>query len=319
MDMLGILHKTSSDDLPMFGVFDLTRLPPLDLNSVDITSMTQDIKKIRNDINKSQSSDCSAKVLEMGEDIVAMKTAINQINTQMKELLKSVTEKEVGLSKSDNFSATPSNLKLPPVISRVTSGSTRKLPSVPLVYDLDGPGARPKELPTLSRTGIPLQHSESEHLDYSRAIKQPPKLTLPITEKVRETSDKYSNWKDKTKTNSPPFIKVVNKRQRPNYIVGKGLGNSNGISGKGRFISLFVSRLEPDIEANRVKKYVDDKFEVDFICEKMQTRYDTYASFKLEGYCKNSDVFFKEENWPENILVRRFYKPRKPQTSVIDG
>jgi hypothetical protein len=325
VDMLGILNKTSSDALPLFGVFDLTRLPPLDLNNVDITSMTQDIKKLRSDINKSHDTECSAKVLDMSKDIIAMKDTMNSMSEQIADLLKTVCVKQTPKSGNTPITSiwgdvgTPTQLKLPPTITRLTSGSSRKLPSAPpiSIHEADSGGARPKEFPPLSRNMT--EQIRPEPRDYSRAVTQPPVVTTLQQNQSRNRERSRERSKDKTKPGSPPYTLVGSRRRRPNYIVGKGHGGITRLAGKGRFVSLFVSRLEPDVEQETVKKYVDDKFKVDFVCEKMKTRYDSYASFKIEGYCKDPDVFFEENNWPEDILVRRFYKPRNNQATVNNG
>ena len=101
-------------------------------------------------------------------------------------------------------------------------------------------------------------------------------------------------------------------------VVGKAKTAQTGLVGRGRNVSLFVSRLDPEVETYKVKAHVNDTFSVSFECERLNTRYDTYSSFKVEGYCKDPSAFYDSENWPENVLVRRFFKP-KAQNNIRDG
>ena len=45
-------------------------------------------------------------------------------------------------------------------------------------------------------------------------------------------------------------------------------------------------------------------------CTKLKTKYDTYSSYKVEGYCKDPKILFESSKWPENILLKRFFKPK---------
>ena len=43
------------------------------------------------------------------------------------------------------------------------------------------------------------------------------------------------------------------------------------------------------------------------ICEKLITKYDTYNSFKVSLYGVTFKDSMNTDNWPEGILVKRFY------------
>jgi uncharacterized coiled-coil protein SlyX len=290
----------------MYGVFDLTRLPPLDLNSIDITSITQDIKKIKHDIAKTNESPVDdEKMLELTNDIIAMKQIMSSMQSQLTQLTKTVDSNRPSIIPATPRKA-PSVLKLPPDIARITTGSARKLPPTP-ESGADGPGAIPKS--GSSGTGFWSLPGRDTRRDYSNAVKQPPKLQLQPEPPNHSNSNKTQTI-PKTAPNTIGSA-APQRRPRQNCVVGKGQARATGLNGRGRFVSLFLSRFEPDVESNTVKKYVDEKFKVSFTCEKMKTRYDSYSSFKVEGYCKSTDAFFDAENWPEDILVRRFYQARK--------
>ena len=78
-------------------------------------------------------------------------------------------------------------------------------------------------------------------------------------------------------------FKVVNRNSRnrhSRYIVGTGVrkeGVRHQLTVQGHYVALFVSRLPPETEDKLVKDYVEETFNVDFKCEKIDTRFDSYA------------------------------------------
>ena len=46
-DILDVLHKVEPSTLPRFGAFHLNRLPPLEMNDIDVTSMYKDVKRLK--------------------------------------------------------------------------------------------------------------------------------------------------------------------------------------------------------------------------------------------------------------------------------
>lgn len=46
-------------------------------------------------------------------------------------------------------------------------------------------------------------------------------------------------------------------------------------------------------------------------CEKLKTKFDSYASFKIDVMCNDVNAFYNAENWPEGTFVRRFFSQKK--------
>jgi len=76
--------------------------------------------------------------------------------------------------------------------------------------------------------------------------------------KEKEKKSTYLHWKKQTDA-----IKIATKYMKPAEI--------------------FVSRLDVDTTLNDSKFYALSQFSsaTDVVCEKLRTRYDTYASFKI--------------------------------------
>ena len=104
--------------------------------------------------------------------------------------------------------------------------------------------------------------------------------------------------------------------QRNPGIVGTAKGPALAITERKRQATLFATRYKPNVEVFTVKKDLEAKLKkltgeyhlVDV--ERISTRYDSYASFKINCVCKNTDIFENAAIWPEGSLIRWWRNPR---------
>jgi len=91
-------------------------------------------------------------------------------------------------------------------------------------------------------------------------------------------------------------------------------------------VNVFVSRLNPDTQCEKIIACVCDAVKEamnislsppNIRCEKLKTKYDTYASFLVtvlaEGAVKEDiiSLLMSGDAWPEGILVRKYYYNRR--------
>ena len=80
--------------------------------------------------------------------------------------------------------------------------------------------------------------------------------------------------------------------------------------------TVFASRFKPDANANTVKRELEaDLLRLTRIIhtvtvEKLASRYEHYASFKVSCLCDNTAVFMDKNLWPPGIFFRWWIKPR---------
>ena len=99
-DTVNVLQGIQPDVMPMFAVYDLSRLPPLDLNSVDVTNMTQDIRNIRKDMSHNVVK--QGKIDQMQDQLQKVMNKMYIISQQMSEVVKVVqTQKDNKVLYSD--------------------------------------------------------------------------------------------------------------------------------------------------------------------------------------------------------------------------
>ena len=138
---------------------------------------------------------------------------------------------------------------------------------------------------------------------------------------VEPRNNNKNNNNNNTKFNSNNNINGNNfhnkNRYRSDAIIGTGKGSNLAIQNKKYNASLFATRFEPDTNAASIKRDLEANLlritgTMHIVTvEKLTTKYDHYASFKISCSCDNTAVFTNSELWPENILVRWWRSPRK--------
>ena len=115
-----------------------------------------------------------------------------------------------------------------------------------------------------------------------------------------------------------PFQETTNTRRQIS-ICGKSQRTSSMAVEGVRRINVFVSRLLPNVTEHEIVNLVKDTFPscTSVTAEKLQTRFDSYASFHVELFVARSgfdDVIqsmYSDENWPAGVLIRRFFRNTK--------
>ena len=98
------------------------------------------------------------------------------------------------------------------------------------------------------------------------------------------------------------------RAQQDKLITGRKTGSVLGAIPKVKKCSIFVSRLNPSIAKDKVKDFVSGIIGGDTcIVEKLQTKFDSYASFYVSCDDKHKDKVLDPDMWESGILVRPFY------------
>ena len=108
-------------------------------------------------------------------------------------------------------------------------------------------------------------------------------------------------------------------REKKTYgIVGTAaVGNMHAVTSK--LVSVFASKLAPDLESETLASYLKEQLSRDVTCQKIDTQYTRYSSFKVTAECKEVGVMHAPQLWPEGTYVRRFYENRKLRAAVGAG
>lgn len=86
-----------------------------------------------------------------------------------------------------------------------------------------------------------------------------------------------------------------------------------------RKTSVFVSRLDKDVSAEDLTKYLSSTFgkEEKFVVEEQKVRSGDYRSYRVEGKYDLLEDLLTPSNWPENIFIKKFrFFQRRPGPST---
>jgi hypothetical protein len=120
-------------------------------------------------------------------------------------------------------------------------------------------------------------------------------------------------------------LAVSSKKVRKSPTIGSRSASQPGNKLKAvqaqKTINVFVSRVASDSTEEDIVEYAkgiitgSDDFSVK--CTELQTKFDTYSSFHVSirlNVSRFSDTIkciMSGDNWPEGVLVRRYFLPRK--------
>ena len=84
--MVSVLQKINLNDTPRFVVHDLSHLPPIDMISLDVSSMAQQIKSLKSNISNAN------MITGLFKEMESVKSSIEALNLQMPVLIVSVNQ-----------------------------------------------------------------------------------------------------------------------------------------------------------------------------------------------------------------------------------
>ena len=78
-----------------------------------------------------------------------------------------------------------------------------------------------------------------------------------------------------------------------------------------RTADVFLGRVDKEVEADNIKEYIKDNFEVNVQnIESVEILSKQFNAFKITVFLEERDKLFNAELWPEGMIVNKFYKRR---------
>ena len=109
------------------------------------------------------------------------------------------------------------------------------------------------------------------------------------------------------KEHDSEWTTVSNKKAK--HRTGKG--DSGTLKAAQKPVVLFISRVDPDTTKEEVENFANIHFQkTEIHCEKLKTRYNFYASFKVTLQGVEMEDALSSHIWPSGILVKKFFYGR---------
>ena len=97
--------------------------------------------------------------------------------------------------------------------------------------------------------------------------------------------------------------KVV--KNKPKVVIGTQGGFALKVK-SGRFVSVFMSRLDPNTTPSQLEQHIMDTHSLAAKCTQLKAKYNSYASFKVEVMCDSVSNVYSPDKWPACVYLRKF-------------
>ncbi|XP_070562134.1 uncharacterized protein [Ptychodera flava] len=275
MDMVKLLHELDEEDLPCFVAKNLAKLPPVDINHIDVSTLMTELKFMRRELSQLKDNNARSEVGDLADELHVLRQEI----CEMKGCLGNI---QLGVEKRD---------KIPQVVCR-DSAETSVMKLAP---------------PPSNEVWRVNTNSYAEAVQSQVAVGNVTTNTALFPPR-RASSGNLEN----PSSNQKGDFKLVTRRpkRRPQHVIGTAKpveGCSLKVVRPNPPFKLFITRFSPTTTPEDVKRYIESRCKTEVKCEQLTTKYDTYKSFVIETTRDFADAVRDPALWPDGILVRKFY------------
>ena len=277
-DIYNLLHE-KGESAPVFVARDLNTLPPVTINSLDISVLLTENKTLR-------------------AEVAVMKKTMEeqtQVHKDMFEMMKTLAARVDKLDGSAELSAPNVGIGSP---ESQREHHTQPKPNVgPIGLNHNAP---PFEIPNMSapkRTFASLLATNNSHGNGFVMDNDGFMMVGPNGKPIRNVHPVFN----------PMHVQNVKKTKKSAI----GTSARNNIVAATRLLkaNVFATRYKPDTTVDHVKDDLkeDERLkDLDISVEKVTTKYNNYASFHVTCVCteEQSKLFLEPDIWPPGILFR---------------
>ena len=217
---------------------------------------------------------------------------------------------------------------------------THNIPDIYMICDEDYCNFECESKEKLQDHKTEHMHPKNKYYSYTDILKQP--VTNTQDQNRYDWSEPFKNGKPlKSKTHnqfSPgqhssvtnnthdyhnshrdnPGLPRQQSRAKSNAIKGSNSNSALAVAPRPHLAKVFASGFSPGTNPNNIKKDLEENIfkltgkSYAIKIEKLQTRFDTYSSFKISCHCTDSNIFMNSQIWPANVLIKWFKERRTP-------
>ena len=304
-DIVKMLVQCDRSILPRFVAFELSKLPPISIDCIDVSAL----------MRKQQLQEV---------EICNLKSLMQEILTVTAETSKRV---EIGLMSNNASSSMTASCSLsdsgaPSSPSACSSGESAPDAAEPVQEC----SPRPSYSDVL-RDGVASSDDGGWNVANRRKrVKAPaPRKTVDPT-----PSPSASAASSAASPTSPPTSAVSSSSSASSTSSNATVGAQKRLTAKKAVIgsrtsgpikavaavkrtSIFLSRLPPGTGEDAIMRYVKEQTGADDVTAlRLQTRYDTYESYRLDITNPSCENVLDPDLWAQGLVVRRFFVRRQP-------
>lgn len=175
---------------------------------------------------------------------------------------------------------------------------------------------KPLSIPSATMISEPWQNPERSRQIFKAAKVPPPPrnfINTPVSPSDRRLHPLYSDSQSNNVVNTKnDEWETVRPKRKKLMIVGRGQNSSIKAVKPVRITSVFLTRCDSDTLESEVKQYLEDENGWDCTVSKLNTRQNTYASFRVDITFTEMDpqIFLDPDCWPPDTYIRKFHRER---------
>lgn len=277
-DVIKVLKEVDPDVQPIFVAKDLSRLPPVSFDHIDVTRLLKDMTTMRTNFLEFQT--------KMSAEISEMKSAINVRDRRQEESM-----------------TTPKRTR----ISAQSSSSTNSLPLVPAPQHESRPVVANEVVHTPMYRDIVVDGRQSRQANVTRKAhgsKNESRLREPS---VNNSQVPLTGSKD----NDTSFTVVTRKKRYQKKVNMRGTRETTAASTKILVAEpkcyVYVSRTQKNVTEDDILGHISEMGQKCLKVERLQQHYETdFNSFKVTIMGSQLSTFLDGNFWPAGLVYRRY-------------
>ena len=334
-DIIDMLKKCEESCicLPKYVADSYDSLPPtsgFDVIADSIVSLQSEILSLKEEISflkETRLTECvnSQDVAVMKEDIILIKGELRKLNHKLlgnevrrsslllQSLDKSLMiEREKSAHHEDNEAVVPredcaADDDVPSFAEIVRANSNS--------FDREGGPSQtfsPSAPPLSQRSPLGREQNDGMLGDVTVGGSFPPSAP-PLSQDVSTLNDCGNGVASiRRNVDSEGFTLVEKKRRRNMTIVGMKKNNSSVIKSAKKQGDLYVGNCDLEVTTDSLSSYILKETGIRVVaCVELETRSTISKSFKVTLNMQERQKLLNPDVWPEEIICRKFYKPRK--------
>jgi len=306
-DISKVLDEIDPNHIPIFVARDLGKLPNIDFNHVDVSSLSREITM------------CKKKQNDTDDAFQLLTNSVSALSTQISTLVSSFTS---GVPNLVNATA-KSPLPLQQIITATTAA--KFMPTRLAISSERQSSTSPPITPLQSAASISAESAITSLMGSPPAPQQSVETTTqPSTSTTPTAKTSSPLWTDvvskkSLKSSTKMYVPYTSVKQHKTHqmTTGKASVKCGLKCAPARLVSAeyFLTGFHTDTSCVDISTYVSSNLKMKCTCERIPSTHKYYASFKLCVDIGRPNTLYDANLWPVGTKIGRYFPPRKHNTA----
>ncbi|XP_075990184.1 uncharacterized protein LOC142985826 [Anticarsia gemmatalis] len=305
-DIIDMLKKTDPDDVPDFVAKELSKLPPVMFDHVDVTRLLKDITSLKAEMTKMQSR------LEASDTIIAeLRAEITSLHN-VGSVIRSPEASKVNTRRGPQTAS----------ISSFASANSSASPAADIADEallaaVVACASTPASVTSRVGTTTPARAYADIVAKKTPAAQTKRQIIKGVKQKSCLSTQKDNTEQPKEQADKDGFIMVQKKKKKPSQNkCGTGPTGPNYLLRPAVPVTpLYVSRLHYSTKVEEIVEYIQTKTKWTLRVQRLESRHNVgFNAFVVRVPTEHLTKFMEPEFWPKGVVFRRF-RGRIPDTA----